>query len=114
MLIRTYTQKVPVIGLILLTTKSVLIVKKKIGLYGEMMTTDCGCTIVQKTHGHVCDTVIQASNGSRIVIIRNPYEALRSYRNFMSTGEKSHVQQGSDDHFNGSGDWLQRQLSTLN
>ena len=71
-----------------------------------MVSIDCGCTIVQKTH-EIRDQVIQVSNGSRIVIIRNPYEALRSYRNFMTSGE-NHVQHGTDDFFNGSGNLEQK------
>ena len=71
------------------------------GLYGEKMDPNCGCTIVQKTHG-ANDSIIQSSNGSRIVIIRNPYDALMALRNLEET-RWDHVGHASINSFNGSG-----------
>ena len=71
------------------------------GLYGEKMDPHCGCTIVQKTH-YTNDSIIQSSNGSRIVIIRNPYEAIIASRNLEQSGW-DHIGHASINSFNGSG-----------
>ena len=68
------------------------------------MDPNCGCTIVQKTHG-ANGSIIQSSNGSRIVIIRNPYNALMALRNLEET-RWDHVGHASINSFNGSGNSL--------
>lgn len=59
---------------------------------------DCGCTLLQKTHDFSLDAVLyslpeanrtktlEEFNGKGILIIRNPFKAIRSYRNFDFTG----------------------------
>lgn len=65
------------------------------------MDPNCGCTLVQKTHS-TNDSTIRLSNGSRIVIIRNPYDAMIAVRNLLESGE-DHVGHASINSFNGSG-----------
>lgn len=59
---------------------------------------DCQCTLLQKTHDFSLDMglynlpeankteVINSFGGKGILIIRNPFKAIRSYRNFEFTG----------------------------
>ncbi|EFX82596.1 hypothetical protein DAPPUDRAFT_316374 [Daphnia pulex] len=54
--------------------------------YGEIMPVDCGCTVVQKTHDFQKYDYKPFVNKSALLIIRNPYKALVSYRNFLTTG----------------------------
>ncbi|XP_021940466.1 WSC domain-containing protein 1-like isoform X2 [Zootermopsis nevadensis] len=67
------------------------------GFYGEAVPPDCGCTVVQKTHGFALDGLVPAGlaqrtaemklfQGRGILLLRNPYEALLSYRNFLYGG----------------------------
>ena len=67
------------------------------GFYGEAVAADCGCTTVQKTHGFALLGQVPTSAGARlaevrafggraILLIRNPYEAIISYRNFLYGG----------------------------
>jgi len=67
------------------------------GFYGEAVPPDCGCTAVQKTHGFALEGFVPAKLGQRtaevklfrgrgILLLRNPYEALLSYRNFLYGG----------------------------
>lgn len=68
-----------------------------------MMPVDCGCTVVQKTHLYPQDHTDDESAGGRaLLIIRNPYEALISFRNFEASGQ-GHTQTVSADQFSGSG-----------
>jgi len=60
------------------------------------MRPDCGCTLVQKTH-----EIATASNGNRIVIIRNPYDSFKSLRHLNACGG-NHVGKAPANHFNGS------------
>ena len=77
----------------------ILNLKKKKGFYGEMMSPDCGCTVTQKTHEYSLNWSQSKGqfNGSFIFILRNPYEAIISWRNFRSTGAKhtEHADQSS-------------------
>ena len=79
-------------------------------MYGEMMRPDCGCTLIQKTHGFN-DSVLAASNGSRIIIIRNPYDSLMSYRN-LNGCQGNHIGHAPSDHFNGTGLYTEPSLLT--
>jgi len=67
------------------------------GFYGEAVPPDCGCTAVQKTHGFALEGFVPAKlaqrtaevklfRGRGILLLRNPYEALLSYRNFLYGG----------------------------
>ncbi|XP_068082080.1 uncharacterized protein [Anabrus simplex] len=67
------------------------------GFYGEAVPPDCGCTAVQKTHGFSLAGLVPIGVGQRaaevklfrgrgILLVRNPYEALLSYRNFLYGG----------------------------
>ncbi|XP_069693741.1 sialate:O-sulfotransferase 1-like [Periplaneta americana] len=67
------------------------------GFYGEAVPPDCGCTVVQKTHGFALEGLVPVSlsqrtaelklfRGRGILLVRNPYEALLSYRNFLYGG----------------------------
>lgn len=67
------------------------------GFYGEAVPPDCGCTAVQKTHGFALEGLVPAGlaqrtaevklfRGRGILLLRNPYEALLSYRNFLYGG----------------------------
>ncbi|XP_023713195.1 WSC domain-containing protein 2-like isoform X1 [Cryptotermes secundus] len=67
------------------------------GFYGEAVPPDCGCTAVQKTHGFALEGSVPARlaqrtaevklfRGRGILLLRNPYEALLSYRNFLYGG----------------------------
>jgi hypothetical protein len=58
-----------------------------VGLYGEMMEFDCGCTIVQKAHHYYYEREDNDNwfNGSAILIIRNPYKAMISWSNYLAT-----------------------------
>ncbi|XP_049846131.1 WSC domain-containing protein 1-like [Schistocerca gregaria] len=67
------------------------------GFYGEAVSPDCGCTAVQKTHGFSVAGVVPLAAAQRaaevrvfrgrgILLLRNPYEALISYRNFLYGG----------------------------
>jgi hypothetical protein len=59
---------------------------------------NCGCTLLQKTHDFSLDAVLyrlpeaqrtktlEEFKGKGILIIRNPFKAIRSYRNFEYTG----------------------------
>lgn len=74
-----------------------------LGFTGEMMPVDCGCTIVQKTHLYPQDhTKEEDSDGRAILIIRNPYQALVSFRHFETSGQ-GHTQVASADQFTGPG-----------
>ncbi|XP_046638667.1 WSC domain-containing protein 2-like [Daphnia pulicaria] len=70
------------------------------GFYGEGVPIDCGCTIVQKTHDLQRNDYQPFINKSAILIIRNPYGALVSYRNFRTTGN-SHTASASLTQFTG-------------
>ena len=74
------------------------------GLYGEMMPAECGCTIVQKTHGlfQEKNNKVTSFNGSGILILRNPYKALISYRNYLPD-TSDHVSEVPESHFQGPG-----------
>lgn len=65
------------------------------------MQPNCGCTLVQKTH-ETNDLIIKLSNGSRIIIIRNPYDAIKALRNLEETGW-DHIGHAPINSFNGSG-----------
>jgi hypothetical protein len=82
------------------TTENVQIKSCRIGFYGEVVPIDCGCTIVQKTHDFQKNDYKPFVNKSAILIIRNPYGALVSYRNFMTTGY-SHTASASPTQFTG-------------
>jgi hypothetical protein len=67
------------------------------GFYGEAVAPDCGCTAVQKTHGFALEGLVPVKlaqrtaevklfRGRGILLLRNPYEALLSYRNFLYGG----------------------------
>ncbi|PSN56171.1 hypothetical protein C0J52_01448 [Blattella germanica] len=67
------------------------------GFYGEAVPPDCGCTAVQKTHGFALEGLVPLAlsqrtaelrlfRGRGILLVRNPYEALVSYRNFLYGG----------------------------
>jgi hypothetical protein len=58
---------------------------------------DCGCTSVQKTHGFALAGMVPPNDeqkkseiavfkGKGILLLRNPYDALLSYRNFLYGG----------------------------
>ena len=59
---------------------------------------DCGCTLLQKTHDFSLDAslfylpeanrthTINEFEGKGILILRNPFASIRSYRNFDSGG----------------------------
>jgi hypothetical protein len=55
---------------------------------------NCGCTVAQKTHDfqavpgpdHAIADERFANSSGAVLIIRNPYDALVSYRNYMQTG----------------------------
>ena len=68
------------------------------------MPVDCGCTIVQKTHDFQRkDFNKPFVNNSAILIIRNPYRAIISYRNFVTT-ESNHIASASLTQFSGPGE----------
>lgn len=69
-----------------------------------MMSPNCGCTVTQKTHEYSFDWGQSKGqfNGSFIFILRNPYEALISWRNFQSTGAK-HTKHADKSAFFGKG-----------
>ena len=50
----------------------------------------------------IADSILRSSNGSRIVIIRNPYDALRAMSHFQESGA-NHVGHTSIKSFNGPG-----------
>lgn len=58
------------------------------------MPFDCGCTVAQKTHDfqavpgpdHAIADERFANSSGAVLIIRNPYDALVSYRNYLQTG----------------------------
>jgi hypothetical protein len=81
-------------------TENVQIESCRIGFYGEGVPIDCGCTIVQKTHDLQRNDYQPFINKSAILIIRNPYGALVSYRNFRTTGN-SHTASASLTQFTG-------------
>nr|XP_018917676.1 PREDICTED: WSC domain-containing protein 1-like [Bemisia tabaci] len=67
------------------------------GFFGERESPDCGCTSVQKTHGFALagavpklptekTAEVSLFNGRAILLLRNPYEALLSYRNYLYGG----------------------------
>ncbi|XP_014245102.1 WSCD family member AAEL009094 [Cimex lectularius] len=81
------------------------------GFYGEAVPPDCGCTSVQKTHGFALAGFVPQEKkksaevlwfrGRAILLLRNPYEALLSYRNFLYGG---HTGFAPNDRFRGP-DW---------
>ncbi|XP_071439071.1 WSCD family member AAEL009094-like [Hetaerina americana] len=79
------------------------------GFYGEAVPADCGCTAVQKTHGFALAGRVPAGavqraaevalfRGRAVLLLRNPYEALLSYRNFLYAG---HTGFAPHDRFRG-------------
>lgn len=79
------------------------------GFYGEAVPPDCGCTAVQNTHGFALAGLVpkykeQRSaevtlfRGRGILLLRNPYEALLSYRNYLYGG---HTGLAPEDRFKG-------------
>ncbi|XP_065348218.1 sialate:O-sulfotransferase 2-like [Cloeon dipterum] len=67
------------------------------GFYGEVMPPDCGCTSVQKTHGFALAGMVPPTaeqkraeltlfKGRGVLLLRNPYEAIISYRNYLYGG----------------------------
>ena len=76
---------------------------------------DCGCTLLQKTHDFTLDAALYhlpVANRTQtldqykrkgILIIRNPYSAIRSYRNFRFGGMQGKAAesafQGPSKHF---------------
>ena len=76
------------------------------GFLGESLRYDCGCTIVQKSHGkHVA-----YFKGRAIIIIRNPYDVLITYFHFKhGGGHKGHAPQ----HMFKSKGKLQRQHESV-
>ncbi|XP_063596338.1 sialate:O-sulfotransferase 1-like [Penaeus indicus] len=66
------------------------------GFYGENETPECGCTIVVKTHGYSLggrpesrDKRLKEMNkffGRGLLLVRNPFDTLIAYRNFLSAG----------------------------
>lgn len=83
------------------------------GFYGEAVPPDCGCTSVQKTHGFALagfvphekkkTAEVALFNGRAVLLLRNPYEALLSYRNFLYGG---HTGFAPYDRFTGPGELL--------
>ncbi|XP_043215331.1 WSC domain-containing protein 1-like [Amphibalanus amphitrite] len=78
------------------------------GFYGETVSESSGRTLLQKTHGYTLLTEPTPSWSSRrrmverhgrraVVLIRNPYEALISLRNFAA----GHLGYAADKHFLG-------------
>jgi hypothetical protein len=69
-----------------------------------MMPAECGCTIVQKTHGLVQEKNNKSTNfnGSGILILRNPYKALISFRNYQPD-TRDHVFEMPESYFQGQG-----------
>lgn len=73
---------------------------------------DCGCTLLQKTHDFSLDAMLyylpeanrtQTLNefeGKGILILRNPFSSIRSYRNFDSGGMQG---MAPDTAFKGKG-----------
>jgi hypothetical protein len=76
------------------------------GFYGEILPANSGCTIVQKTHESDFKSYQKnsPSSGRAIIILRNPYKALISYRNLHFTNDYDHISNGaSTDSFSGPG-----------
>jgi len=75
-----------------------LIVLPNVANTSYQIPVNCGCTLLQKTHDFSLDAVLyslpeaqrtktlEEFNGKGILIIRNPFKAIRSYRNFEFTG----------------------------
>ncbi|KAF2357066.1 Sulfotransferase domain [Trinorchestia longiramus] len=66
------------------------------GFYGENESPECGCTIVVKTHGYSLmgvpvDRSVRLQDQDRffrraLLLLRNPYSSIVSYRNFQGAG----------------------------
>ena len=71
-----------------------------------MIPSDSGCTVAQKTHHLPSEAPLGEESPydpvDRIIIIRNPYKAMLSFRNFVDTGEFQ-LGHGSTNAFTGSG-----------
>ena len=86
------------------------------GFFGESLHIDSGLTSVVKGHGHYTssfvnkketstpqdtDFQISKTKGKSILLIRNPYEAIYSYRHYDCTGGMH--DQADASKFNGKG-----------
>ena len=74
------------------------------GHYGELTRPDCRCTIVQKSHEYLPQEKTPNKtdfHGNGVLIIRNPYKAIISHKNFKDS--HSHVKLVEEDHFKGPG-----------
>ena len=69
-----------------------------------MLPYRSGCTIVQKTHEPIYEEYQGefGNIGKTIILIRNPYKALVSWRNFQESSD-DHVGHGDAKIFNGAG-----------
>ncbi|XP_071514227.1 sialate:O-sulfotransferase 2-like [Panulirus ornatus] len=66
------------------------------GFYGENEIPECGCTIAVKTHGYCLGGLPEDRNqrlkdinkfyGRGLLLLRNPYDTLIAYRNYLSAG----------------------------
>ncbi|XP_045623434.1 uncharacterized protein [Procambarus clarkii] len=66
------------------------------GFYGENENPECGCTIVVKTHGYCLGGLPEDRDqrvkemdkffGRGLLLLRNPYDTLIAYRNYLSAG----------------------------
>nr|XP_053642331.1 uncharacterized protein LOC128695628 [Cherax quadricarinatus] len=66
------------------------------GFYGENEIPECGCTIVVKTHGYCLGGLPEDREqrvkdmdkffGRGLLLLRNPYDTLIAYRNYLSAG----------------------------
>ena len=66
-----------------------------------MTLSDCGCTLLEKTHEK---NEIETRHKQRgLLIIRNPFSAIRSYRNYVYGGLKGGA---PDSYFVGKGIFL--------
>ncbi|XP_045117318.1 uncharacterized protein LOC123508025 isoform X1 [Portunus trituberculatus] len=88
------------------------------GFYGENETPECGCTVAVKTHGY-CLAGVPATREERekdigrffgrgLLLLRNPYDTLIAYRNYLTAG---HLGVAGPDAFRGTvnvpADWEQ-------
>jgi Sulfotransferase domain len=56
------------------------------GYWGELADWDSGVTIVQKTHDSGAGHVRSFDNGKAVFLMRNPYDAVLSFHNFIYGG----------------------------
>lgn len=77
------------------------------------MQSNGGCTVAQKTH-HLPSEELLGEDWpydpiDRIVIIRNPYKAILSFRNYVDSGEYQ-LGHGSENSFKGSGTGTRKKI----